>query len=97
MTEVINKYIFTGQKSANKPISRVQAFRIISKAADECNIKQPVSCHSLRKTFGYQAWKQGISPALLTNIYNHSSYKVTVRYLGIEQNDRDEAFRNIKL
>ena len=97
MAAVINRYIFTGQKSANRSISRVQAFRIITKAADESNIKQQVSCHSLRKTFGYQAWKQGVSPALLTNIYNHSSYKVTVRYLGIEQDDRDEAFRNIKL
>lgn len=97
IASIIDRYIFTGQKSESRPISRIQAFRIINKAAEACNIKQPVSCHSLRKTFGYQAWKQGVSPALLTNIYNHSSYKVTVRYLGIEQDDRDEVFRNIKL
>lgn len=95
--ELIKQYIFNGQKSPDRPISRVQAFRIISKAAKECNIEHSVSCHSLRKTFGYHAWKQGISPALITSIYNHSSYKVTIRYLCIEQDDRDEAFRNIRL
>lgn len=95
--ELMEQYIFVGQKSSDKPISRVQAFRIISKAADGCSIDQSVSCHSLRKTFGYHAWKQGISPALITSIYNHSSYKVTLRYLCIEQDDRDEAFCKIKL
>lgn len=91
------QYIFLGQKSKTAPISRIQAFRIIKKAAEESQIDQPVSSHSLRKTFGYQAWKQGYSPALLTNIYNHSSYKITIRYLGIEQDDRDEVFRDIIL
>lgn len=95
--ELMEQYIFVGQKSKDKPISRVQAFRIISKAADKCSIEHNVSCHSLRKTFGYHAWKQGISPALITSIYNHSSYKVTIRYLCIEQDDRDEAFRKIRL
>lgn len=79
----------------NQPITRVQAFRIIKKAAVACNISGVVSCHSLRKTFGYHAWQQGISPVLLMNIYNHSSFQVTQRYLGIEQDDRDKVFENI--
>ena len=81
----------------NIPISRVQAFRIIKTAADNCQLSGIISCHSLRKTFGYHAWQQGISPALLMNVYNHSSYEVTKRYLGIEQDDRDNLFRNIQL
>ena len=56
-----------------------------------------ISCHSLRKSFGYYAWKQGISPVMLMNIYNHSSYQVTKRYLGIEQDDRDQVFQTITL
>ena len=56
-----------------------------------------VSCHSLRKTFGYHAWRQGVPPVLLMNIYNHSSFQVTKRYLGIEQDDRDRIFKNIEL
>ena len=92
LCDVMEQFIFLGQKSTDKPISRIQAFRIISEAAKKCLLSHKVSCHSLRKTFGYHAWKKGVSPALLTSIYNHSSYKITTRYLGIEQDDRDEVF-----
>ena len=97
LCDVMEQFIFLGQKSTNKPISRIQAFRIISEAAEECLLSHKVSCHSLRKTFGYHAWKKGVSPALLTSIYNHSSYKITTRYLGIEQDDRDEVFELVNL
>ncbi len=34
---------------------------------------------------------------MLVSIYNHSSYEVTKRYLGIEQDDRDKIFQEIIL
>lgn len=77
------------------PLSRSQAWRIIKTAADNCNISGVISPHSLRKTFGYHACRQGIRPAMLMEVFNHSSFEVTRRYLGIEQDDRDEVFRNI--
>lgn len=89
-------YLFT-HSNQNMSISRVQAYRIIRKAADYWGIPGTICCHSLRKTFGYQAWQQGASPAILVNIYNHSSYEVTKRYLGIEQDDRDYIFKTIHL
>ena len=97
LCEVMEQFIFLGQKSTDKPISRIQAFRIISEAAKKCLLSHKVSCHSLRKTFGSHAWKKGVSPALLTSIYNHSSYKITTRYLGIDQDDRDEVFELVNL
>ena len=97
LCNVMEQFIFLGQKSTDKPISRIQAFRIISEAAKKCLLSHKVSCHSLRKTFGYHAWKKGVSPALLTSIYNHSSYKITTRYLGIDQDDRDEVFELVNL
>lgn len=89
-------YLFS-HTNKNEPITRVQAFRIIKKAASYYHIPGVICCHSLRKTFGYQAWRQGVSPALLVNIYNHSSYEVTKRYLGIEQEDRDRIFQGIQI
>lgn len=79
----------------NIPISRSQAWRIIKAAASNCHISGVISPHSLRKTFGYHACKRGVRPALLMEVFNHSSFEVTKRYLGIEQDDRDEVFRNI--
>lgn len=97
--EYYNKenYIFNGQKSTDKPISRVQAFRIIKDAVAELGLEEHISCHSLRKTFGYQAWREGTEPALLMTIFNHSSYAITKRYLCIDQDDKDKLFLKMNL
>ena len=77
-------YIFKGKNNGGH-LSRSQAFRIIKHAAGELNLENGISCHSMRKTFGYYAWKCGTPPAVLMDIYNHSSYEITKRYLGIKQ------------
>lgn len=89
-------YIFKSRKGT-KPISRIQAYRIIHDAGNALGFETEVSCHSLRKTFGYQAWKQGAEPALIMNIYNHSSYQITKRYLCIDQDDRDSLYQRVNL
>lgn len=90
-------YIFKSRVGTNRPISRNRAFTIIKTAGEELGMVSNIACHSLRKTFGYQAWKQGVPPALLMSIYNHSSYEITKRYLGISQDERDTVFREIAL
>lgn len=91
------EWLFHGQLPTCQPLSRYQAYRIIKEAAIYAGLSSDISCHSLRKTFGYHAWKQGTPPALLMNIYNHSSYQITKRYLCIDQDDRDAVFAKIKL
>jgi len=78
-------------------ISRIQAYRIIRQTAEDVGIENRVSCHSLRKTFGYLAWKNGVSPAILVEIYNHSSLAVTRRYLGVTQDDKDDVYQRMSL
>lgn len=91
-------YLFSSRKSENVPITRIQAFRIIKKAAIAAGLGDAnISCHSLRKTFGYFAWKQGTPPALLMNIYRHSSYEITKKYLCIGQDEQDAVYSNIHL
>ena len=90
-------FLFPSRKGCNRPIGRCQAFRIVKEAAQAVGLERHISCHSLRKTFGYYAWQQGIPPALLMNIYNHSSYQITKRYLGIEQDDKDNVFMKISI
>lgn len=85
-------YIFSKKTDFSIPICRSQAYRIVKKAAEATLCDTHISCHSLRKTFGYHAWKQGISPVLLMDIYNHSSFEITRRYLGICQDERDSIF-----
>lgn len=89
-------FIFYG-KYNNQPLSRYQAFRIIKDACNDLNLPQNISCHSLRKTFGYHAWRAGTSPVMLMVVYNHSSFQVTKRYLCIEQDEKDKLFYNLNL
>ena len=76
----------------NQPITRIQARRIIVAAGQGAKLPYGVSCHSLRKTFGYHAWRRGVSPAVLMEIYNHSSLNHTRRYLGVAQDDLDTVY-----
>lgn len=94
---VRGEYVFSRSTNHSVPLNRTQAYRIIRKAADETIHIPNISCHSMRKTFGYYAWKHGTPPALLMDIYNHSSYSHTKRYLGIAQDERDSVFLEIML
>lgn len=88
-------YIFNGQKK----VSHWAVHRLLELLRKQLMnfIWKGISCHSMRKTFGYYAWKCGTPPAILMDIYNHSSYEITRRYLGIKQDDKDSVFLNINL
>lgn len=67
-------------------------------ATSEVGIDDTVACHGLRKTWGYHAWtSQAVSPVVIMDIYNHSNYEVTKRYLGVEQDDLDKAYLDMEL
>lgn len=89
--------IFWNNRDRKQAISRAQAYTIIRKACCENGIDGNISCHSLRKTFGYHAWKKNVPEVMLMNIFNHSSFAITRCYLGIEQDDKDEVFRELNL
>jgi len=92
-----NIYLFPSPRNKDRHLSRYQAYRIIQAITQAVPIEGHISCHSLRKTFGYHAWKQGADPVVIMLIYNHSSFSITKRYLCIEQDDKDDIYRKILL
>ena len=91
------QYLFSVVGKPSMHISRVQAYRIIKEAANNTIADSShIGCHSLRKTFGYFAFKNGANPVLLMSIYNHSSFEITKRYLGITQDEKDNVYLSIK-
>ncbi len=77
-------WLFKSQKG-NKPISRIQAYRIIRKVCAKVGLTENFGTHTLRKTFGYHFYQMTKDVALLQNIFNHSSPNITLRYIGINQ------------
>lgn len=90
------KILFESQKGKNIPLSRYRAYSILKEAEQKLELGNHFSCHSLRKTFGYHAWKNGESPIVIMTIFNHSSFEITKRYLFIEQDDKDMLYSRIQ-
>lgn len=78
-------------------LDRAQAYRIINKAARMVGIKGRIGTHTLRKTFGYHFYQQYDDIVMLQKIFNHSTPSITLRYIGIEQEDIDEVYQNFYL
>jgi len=93
----LSDYLFKSRKGDNKPITRQQAYNILKDAGDYCGLQEPISPHTLRKTWGYWAWKSGVSLVLIMEALNHSSTSITKRYLGILQEDLDNVYFNLNL
>lgn len=87
-------------RQGNDSLSRVQAWRVINTAAKESGINtevEPIGTHTMRKTFGYWAYKKGMDLSLIQKLLNHSSPAITLSYIGITRDDLDDVYLNLNL
>ncbi|MCU4989776.1 tyrosine-type recombinase/integrase [Bacillus cereus] len=82
-------YVFQSNKTANS-ITRQQAYRVIHNAAEAVGVVGKIGTNSMRKTFGFHAYKRGIAIALLQKHFHHATPSETLKYLGIS---KDEEFK----
>jgi integrase len=90
-------YLFRSRKGPNRPISRQQAWHILNQAARMVGLQERIGTHTLRKTFGYHAYKKGTDITILQSLFNHSAPSVTLRYIGITQDDMDKVVLDLNL
>lgn len=97
---------FTNNRSANEPLfktiyknrmERTYAYRIVKKACKEVGLSENIGTHTLRKTFGYHHYHKYKDIALLQKIFNHYSPSVTLRYIGIDQEEINKSYMNFVL
>ena len=58
---------------------------------------EEIGTHIMRKSFGYHHYQQYKDVALLQTIYNHSSPSITLKYIGINQDNIDLGYRNFSI
>ncbi|MFD1676865.1 tyrosine-type recombinase/integrase [Alicyclobacillus fodiniaquatilis] len=75
----------------------MQAWKALNKAAKTVGIKERIGTHTLRKTFAYHAYKQGQDITLIQKLLNHSAPSVTLRYIGITQDQMDDVNLTLNL
>lgn len=51
-----------------------------------------IGTHTMRKTFGYHAYKNGVSLELLMDIFNHSTSFITLRYIEITEQQKQQVY-----
>jgi len=86
-------YLFPSRKGVGH-ITTTQAYRIITHAGDMVGIKK-VGTHTMRKTFGYTYYQATKDVATLMEIFNHSSQKITLRYIGMTEESIENSIKNI--
>lgn len=92
----VGQPLFPSRKGA-APITRQQAYRILNNAARLIGIKEKIGTHTLRKTFGYQAYIQGVDITRIQKLLNHSAPSITLAYIGITQDELDNVYLNLNL
>lgn len=78
-------------------LSRVHAYRILNEAAKRIGIKEAVGTHTLRKTFGYHAYQNGVDITKIQKLLNHSAPSITLAYIGITKEELDAVYITLNL
>lgn len=86
-----DSYLFYSKKTGGH-IERIQAYKVLKEAANVCGIEN-FGTHSMRKTWGYWTYKASkYNIGLIMDTFNHSSQNVTLRYIGVNQDQKDELY-----
>lgn len=93
-------WVFQSQKHSSLHVKSVA--RMIREVGRELGLPYNLSSHSLRKTFGYQAYISNIQKDngfiyTLQSIFNHSSAKTTLRYIDIDIEKISNVYQELNL
>ena len=91
----LDEPLFLGKQG--KRLDRKEVYRFIIKACDAVGIKAKVSTHTMRRSFGYHHYQKFKDAIILQKIFNHSSQRITLLYIGLEQDEIDWSYKNFEL
>ncbi|MEW8359699.1 MAG: tyrosine-type recombinase/integrase [Candidatus Thiodiazotropha sp.] len=95
-----DKYLFQShspklKRGVQQPISRVSVSRAFKKIGDDLGLK--INTHSMRKSRGYAMHKHGVPIEKISKVLNHSHPAVTMRYIGLEDEEIQKSYYDFEL
>jgi len=88
-------YLFKSRKGYNYPINTSSVTRLVKQWTRAVNLKGNYGAHSLRKTWCYHQRKTfGVPWEILAKRLNHSTPAITMRYLGIQEEEVEAILLN---
>lgn len=88
-------YLFQSRKGANRPIGRVQAYKILKEAFEAAGLTGKLGTHTMRKTFANKVYDRlGGDLVKTARALGHKNINSTVQYLSFRQEEIDDAILN---
>jgi integrase len=85
-------FLFKSRKGSNYPLTTFRVMKMIKGWTEAINIRGNFGAHTLRKTWCYQQRVAfGVSWEVIAKRLNHSNPAITRRYLGIKEEEVEEA------
>ena len=75
-----------------KPVDASWVSRKFKEIRDHLGLEYRFSTHSMRKTFGYHAYKAGVDIHVLQKLFNHGNSSTTLAYIGITNKKVEAAY-----
>jgi integrase len=86
------RYVFRSRKGTNRPISKVQTWRILHEAVTTNELTGTVGTHAMRKTFANRVYHQLNHDLVKTQrAMGHKNINSTVAYLSFVEDEIDAA------
>jgi len=101
----LSDYMFRSESNRgcnkNEPLTIKSIDRILKGIGQDLHLSAKISTHTLRKTFGYHQMMMSNNDnrklLLLQKIFNHASPAQTLDYIGITEEEIEDAYKKLNL
>lgn len=92
----LEDYLFKSRKG-NEALTVGSAHKLIKQLMRDLKIQGNYGTHSLRKTFGYHLYNNGIPLETIQKTFGHSTQAMTLKYIGITKEVIKSVYNGLNL
>lgn len=93
--QIDSKWLFPSSTSPDKHLTTKQFYKVMKQTGDLLGINY-LGTHTMRKTGAYRVYVQTkYNIGFVMNLLNHSDQKSTLKYLGLDEIDKEERLDKI--